>query len=255
MDDTPAKTARARVVRVVNEVLIIVVGVLLALGADSLRQDYSDRATAQRYMDGLAADLRRDSVEFEDNLAPTRLPAQAAAVDSLVAIIADAKRTARGSLILRYVNDSGNLPFAVKRGGTFADMVGSGRLELIDDPTLRASLVQYYSTPVFADQSAYEAYLATSYYPYIRRLTQVLGLQRMQRTLIGCDDKQGGGQDRCFDAASHGDELQLLRRDPEIPSLIWAQIIQRYLAENGVRAALHDAEGLLSQIDHARTRS
>lgn len=133
-------------------------------------------------------------------------------------------------------------------------MVGSGRLELIDDPTLRASLVQYYSTPVFANQSAYNAYLATSYYPYIQRLTRVLGIQRIQRAFVNCD-AQGGARAACLEAASHGDELQLLRRDPELPSLIWAQIVQRYFAEAGVRAALQDATGLLVQIDRARKRS
>ena len=51
--------------RAVGELAIIILGVLIALWVDELRQTRTDRATEAAYIQGLAMDLRNDLAELD----------------------------------------------------------------------------------------------------------------------------------------------------------------------------------------------
>jgi hypothetical protein len=239
-----------RPVRILGEVLIIVAGVLIALGAEEVREDWSERALLAAYMGSLATDLRADLADFDWMLEPTRLPAQLEATDSLVAILSDPERDPPDAIILSYFRAQILLPFAKKRRGTFEDLVGSGRLELIDNPDLRRELVEYYAGPVVTDQSGYDAYLATIFYPFWNRLMLRLGVGRFT-AMTACDVIVGSPEETtdCYEAASEGDELDLLRGDPELSALVGAQVLQANFALEGIKQARQQVVLLLRYID------
>ena len=236
--------------RLFGEVSIIVVGVLIALAAEGAREDWIERRLVDSYIENLAADLRADSAEFEIMLGPGYLPAQREASDSLLSILADPGREESGAVILSYLRAQILLPFAKKRRATFEDLLGSGRISLIPDSDLRRDLVEYYSGPVATDQSGYEAYLATSFFPFNHHLMLRLGVGRYA-AMASCSPVVGM-PDRaltCFEAASQGDELELLRSDEELSALVGAQIFQQFFALDGMRAAHRDALALLQRLD------
>ena len=217
-----AEGRASRWARVLGEVAIIVVGVLIALGADEIREARVERTLLVTYLKGLATDLRADSAEFAVRLGPGSLPAQLEATDSLLAILGDPNRSAPDAIVLSYLRAQILLPFAKKRRATFDDLVAAGRLALVVNPDLRRDLVEYYAGPVVTDQSGYDAYLNTSFFPLIHRLTLRLGVGRFNA--MGRCDVIVGIQDAtadCYEAASQGDELDLLRGDAELSALVY----------------------------------
>ena len=252
MTDTPQRylgLIPLRTVRIVAEILIIVVGVMIALTADALYQNGVERSMAEGYVARLEADLRADSALFESLLGG--LSKQAAAVDSLVLILGDLSAEPDGSRVLRYLRETILLPFGSRARATFDDIVGSGRLALIEDDQLRIGLGRYYSAPIVRDQSGYDAYLNASYYPYLHQLTLALGVRRMH-AMGNCDlsdqPEAEAAYMLCFEQASLGDELILVRTDRELAAYVSDQVMQRFFAFRGVIGSLDIASRLLEQI-------
>lgn len=239
-----------RAPRILGEIAIIVAGVLIALGAEEFREGAAERRLIDSYLVSLATDLRGDSVEFAGMLQPARLPAQRDATLRLIAILSEPDSTPSDVRVLSYLRAQVNLPSTRKRRATFEDLIGSGRLGLIEDPDLRRGLVEYYASSVATDQSAYDAYLHTSFFPFTHHLTVALGPGRYHAmascpVLLEADPEV----EACYEAASMGNELDLLRNDPELGALVVDQIMQHFLALNGVQTAQRQVLALLSQLD------
>ena len=64
--------------RLVGEFLVIVVGVLAALGVDSWRERKQEEDLGQAYLRGLLTDLTADSTRLADSVAQLRLPSTVA---------------------------------------------------------------------------------------------------------------------------------------------------------------------------------
>lgn len=251
-----AEIRAGRATRILGEVAVIVVGVLIALGAEEFREERSERALIDSYIGSLSTDLRADSVEFRAMLAPNHLPAQRDATSSLLAILADPDSTPSDAMVLSHLRAQILLPFAMKRRATFDDLVGSGRLGLIEDPDLRRGLVEYYAGPVATDQAAYDAYLNVSFFPFTHHLTMSLGVGRY--TAMATCDVLVGDDPRtlaCYEAASQGDELELLRGDPELAALVADQVMQQFFALMGVERAQSQVLELLARLDSRRPAS
>ena len=255
MEDTGAsRQRRFRPLRVVAEVSIIVVGVLIALAAEGWREAASDRALTRTYVAGLSADLRLDSADYVRFLEPNYLPAQAVAADSLIVILGDPTVIAEPATVLRFLRELLYLPSATKGRATFDDLVSSGRLGLIEDPNLRGALVKYYAASVVENPEAYNAYLNSSYFPFTQELTRVLGPIRFTQ-MAYCDSRSGVGAESpqayvdCFEAAADGDELELLRGEPRLITLVSNQLFQRFFALRGVSLASAQSAALLRQLE------
>jgi len=129
--------------RLVAEFVVIVVGVLVALGVDEWRDSRSYRAAEVRYVDGLISDLERDSV----NMA-TAIQAGATSASALTQAIeglADSAAVRRSPSIVRPP-----LAFTYARPAlqttTFDEMEGVGGLGLIRDGDLRFQIGSHYTT-------------------------------------------------------------------------------------------------------------
>ncbi len=247
---------RPRLLRIVGEVAVIVVGVLIALAADEVRERSAERTLVAAYVESLATDLRADSTEFAGMLGPSGLPAQRDATIRLIEILSDSTLAPSNGTVLSLLRAQILLPFAKKRRATFDDMVGSGRLGLISDPDLRRDLVEYFAAGVALDQSGYDAYLSQSFFPFTHHLTLVLGVGRYT-AMASCNELVGMSPDAmaCYDEASLGDELELLRADPELGALVADQVMQQFFALMGIEQAQAQASALLARLDGQRAAS
>ena len=105
-------------------------------------------------------------------------------------------------------------------------------------------------------ESGYDAYLNTSFFPLIHRLTLHLGVGRFNAmgrcdVIVGIRDATAD----CFEAASQGDELDLLRGDAELSALVSDQVMQQFFALYGVQRAQKAVLSLPRELDASQTPS
>lgn len=127
--------------RALAEVAIIVVGVLIALGADAWWTEREERSGAAEYLDRFAVDLDADR---EMLLWTARSEERRSeATDALVEWMGRAAPPARDSLraLVNRIRE-GNLDPV--RTGTWTDLVNTGGLALIEDRALREQIVRYH---------------------------------------------------------------------------------------------------------------
>jgi hypothetical protein len=136
----PERTMR----RWVGEFGVIVLGVAAALGADNLREAHIERSLARDYLLRLAAELEAG--------APTLATHQGRVDSALEAMDVLLSRTARGapltpedsaSLMLRAGNYGFN-PAGVVLDLTYREMLATGSLNHVRDPSIREAISQYY---------------------------------------------------------------------------------------------------------------
>lgn len=129
------------------ELVVIIAGVLIALGVDSWAGRRHDRTLEKEYLRALSEDLRSDSATF----ARTFLPALAQK-DSALRLIAPVVRGGplEGDTLafLRAVALGGRLgtsaTIQLVRPTTMDELTATGRLSLIESARLRAALVDFY---------------------------------------------------------------------------------------------------------------
>jgi hypothetical protein len=130
--------------RAAGEFLIVVVGVAVALAADSWRQDWSDRGAEDEYLARLAKDLElgREQLAGSHNRVGRLLSASEALIATL-----DRPETADEVLIEEIQAVSISVCALTRRldhNATYRELEATGRLMLIRDADLRQEIVSYY---------------------------------------------------------------------------------------------------------------
>jgi hypothetical protein len=133
--------------RAAAELIIIILGVLIALAVDNWNSDRAERTLEKSYLTALGNDLRADSTF----LAGIELPALAQK-DSALAVVAPIARGLSPIPVdtvgfLRVVSLAGRLgagAFSTKQP-TYDELLSTGRLRLIQSQELRAQLVAHYT--------------------------------------------------------------------------------------------------------------
>lgn len=127
--------------RLLAEFGVIVVGILVALLAESAWQERGERAEEREVLERIEAELALDSAIVQDD------------VDwfgQLVPILAEARAVLRGesdlapTSALTVVFTAGLRRTGVRDSRTFDDLLASGRLSLIEDPGIRQALMSFY---------------------------------------------------------------------------------------------------------------
>lgn len=126
-----------------TEFLIIVVGVLAALGVDQWRSERDDRRTEAEYISRLRVDIESDIGQFSDF--ERILEAKARFLRSLLddTVDADYGGDTRGLMEAKVYSSFQALPDSVST--TFDELQSTGRLALIQDLAQRDALSKYYS--------------------------------------------------------------------------------------------------------------
>lgn len=129
------------------ETLVIVLGILIALGLDDYRTGQFERRLAIDYLHRIQEDLSRD-LDYIDRVWIERLKSKRESLDIIAPVIrghspvpADLewflKHVARGGV-------SGTSVDSWYTDTTFQDMRATGNLRLIQDPDVRAEISEYY---------------------------------------------------------------------------------------------------------------
>ena len=130
-----SKTLRSGLV----ELLIVVIGILLAVQIDGWNQGRLDRETAAFYLTRIEEDLRRDSTALV-RLRDIALRGMAT-TDRLLRALDDPSLPDSAGI---WIRNARGVSFFEPRVSAYQDMVSTGRLDLIRDVTLRDRLVQYH---------------------------------------------------------------------------------------------------------------
>lgn len=173
------------------EFSVIVLGVLVALAAQRWYEARNDRATEAVYLERLKESVEDDTTYI--GVAYRLLSRK----ESGLAYLAELVKTAPSAVLtdtmafLTAVEDSHHLgwtvPFRVR--ATFQELISTGRIALIRDPTLRSKIVEYYE--VSADNQKRIEARRTLYPPRVqgllpaRAFAQIRTGQRVAPELVG----------------------------------------------------------------------
>jgi hypothetical protein len=153
------------------ETLVIVLGVLIALGLDDYRTEQYERRLATDYVQRIQNDLRQD-LDYIDRIWVQRLKIKRASLEAIAPVV-------RGQT--QVPDDVEGFLTHVARGGiagtsaatwytdtTFQDMRATGNLRLIKDPEIRAEISRYYEA-VQSEALRVEARF-TNYVPFVHAI-------------------------------------------------------------------------------------
>jgi len=130
--------------RAASEMLLIVVGVLLALAIDAWLEDRQERKSEVRYLEGLLADVRTDVNEY--TILVSELELYQRAVEIMKSVTdGHSNNFSSPNHILRVLRCSTFLPAPVESRGTFTDLLSTGNLALLHDGETRRAVLSYFS--------------------------------------------------------------------------------------------------------------
>ena len=127
-----------------GEFIVIVVGVLLALWVDQLREARANAAQEVEYLQSLLTDVYADLAQFDEAEAWMRRSESHAA--PVLALYEGRPPTDDATELVQAVETAGwqSVPFVARH--TFDDLLSTGNLRLIRDPALRRAIASYYAT-------------------------------------------------------------------------------------------------------------
>ena len=134
--------SRKRPLRLVSEFGVIVLGVLVALFMESAWEDRKERALAAQYRERLAEEVvsNREALDLDRAFMTENCRASQAAFDGLTGAV----RVSPDSLV-RQVWGALLLNNPSFRRSVYEDLMGAGRLGLIQDPELRTRIIDVYT--------------------------------------------------------------------------------------------------------------
>jgi hypothetical protein len=126
-----------------GELAIIVLGVLIALFAESAWNDYQDRSVGREYLGRLAAEASENLEFLKQDLSWARMLCDSATASlSMLRVPRDEQEPAA---LLRSIVIAALYSNPRYQRATHDDMIGTGGLALIDDVALRAKIVGAYT--------------------------------------------------------------------------------------------------------------
>jgi len=136
------ETLRGRAGVAIGQLLIILVGVVVALAADRWNQGRLDRASAGDYLASLEQDLREDTASLSAELEMAERREVEARL--ILDVVIEKKTIDDPSEFVLAVVNAAWYGEPVQSRETFDDLVETGRLGLIQDQALRRGLTDYY---------------------------------------------------------------------------------------------------------------
>lgn len=127
----------------VSELLIVVAGVLIALGADQWVRGRADLTLEGRYLGDLAIDLRSDTTQIG---AAIRLAESRASLGHAVLAAATGDTVLAPSDLVVFLERQYYFAFPAYSRTTISDLMSTGNLRLLRDRALKRRLSEYYQT-------------------------------------------------------------------------------------------------------------
>ena len=130
--------------RAIGELLVIVLGVLIALWAENWRESLQERALERTYLERLVGDLRRDTAAISEMMAITVERARHAQV--VLSAISTGEIGVAPQEFVWAVEHASFWGYPYYSRSTFDDLMSTGNLFLIRDEQLKNAMSRYYST-------------------------------------------------------------------------------------------------------------
>jgi len=127
-----------------GEFVVIVVGVLMALWVDQLREARVNAELEVEYLESLVIDLDADLAQFDETDAWMRRQEDAAA--TVLALYEGSPPTENVADLVAAVETAGWQYFPSITRNTIDDLKSTGNLRLIRDPEMRRAIAAYYAT-------------------------------------------------------------------------------------------------------------
>jgi len=127
--------------RYAAEILTIVVGILLALGADATRQSFADRASEREILAALRVEFAADVREIETDQASRAQ--KLAAIDLLSGVRSGTVEAPEPEELAEAVNSTMNWRFYTAAHPVLDDILSTGRLDLLRSDELRRALMAF----------------------------------------------------------------------------------------------------------------
>lgn len=127
------------------EILLIVAGILLALGIDEWRQDQQERELEREYLEAIKVGLEGDLAEIEDRIFP-EIESRLAAAARLNQLSVDDPPLRREEQlqVTSDINTAGFMRTFTAKRAAIDDLISTGNLKLIRDQSLRLALLEYF---------------------------------------------------------------------------------------------------------------
>ena len=176
-------TAPRGIAQVLGELIVIIAGVLIALGVDNWNDARQDRALEAQYLSALEADLRSDSVAYQRTFLRA-LVRKDSALTYIAPVVRGAPVAGDTLAFLDAVALGGILgtssPLILARRATYDELLASGNLSLLRSSELRTTLVDHYLNLDIASQRlgariANYPLFVHQYYPAEMRDTKTAG--------------------------------------------------------------------------------
>jgi hypothetical protein len=126
-----------------GEFVVIVVGVLMALWVDELREIRDNAALEFEYLESFVTDLEADLAQFDETEAWMRRSEAAAA--TVLALYQGSPPTENVADLVKAVETAGWQAWPVITRNTIDDLRSTGNLRLIRDRSLRRAIAAYYT--------------------------------------------------------------------------------------------------------------
>lgn len=127
-----------------GEFVVIVVGILIALWVDQLREAHVNAGLEVEYLKSIVTDLDADLAQFDETEAWMRRGEAAAA--TVLALYEGSPPTKNVADLVAAVETAGWQYFPSITRNTLEDLRSTGNLRLIRDPELRRAIGDYYAT-------------------------------------------------------------------------------------------------------------
>lgn len=126
-----------------GEIILVVIGILLALQIDTWNTEKNNREKEQLYLQGYHEDLKRNLTELNRVIKKSNRTISAS--DSLIRIAVDQLEVEELKTFEGLVMESMNYTLFLSQEGTIKDIFGTGDLALIQNDTIRKSMVNWNS--------------------------------------------------------------------------------------------------------------
>jgi len=166
------RQGRPRVSSVFGEFLLVVLGVLVALAADSWMDRSRDADLERQYVEELADALRSDTAEIRSSMEHSAQ--RTALAQRVLAVLQGSERVDNPGEFIVSVYMGGQFNIPESETAVFDELLSSGRLLLLHDAQFRRRLLAYYRR---LDHPANDRWRNTIWYRYRPIAAQALSLE------------------------------------------------------------------------------
>jgi hypothetical protein len=241
------KAVKISIAKIAAEFAVIVLGVLVALGFESWREDVAERELEKIYLVRLASEFDADTRRIENAIKARET--QQAHINLALKILDEGGTSTDEDLLSVYM--ASRSVWSRQIGATFRELFGTGRLQIVDDTDLRIRLVGFYSwmtvaivdAPGLDDRMPYRDIVRGEIDPALQEAMRACGGQ--QARILGLPDTNM--VEACDYGALEGQAAKVLSRIRAHPEALPA--LRRWAAAfSALESRLVESHIKISQI-------